>query len=230
MALLTNKMLDNLERSQNEVKVTRDVAIMSLSSLAESRDNETGEHILRTQQYVRILAEHLAQANQYKSLLTKDYIELLYKSAPLHDVGKVGIPDHILLKPAKLTTEEFEIIKQHPEIGARALSVAEERLGSNSFLKIAKEIALTHHEKWDGSGYPKGLKQEEIPLSGRLMALADVYDALISERTYKKAFSHKEAKSIIIKGKGSHFDPQIVDAFIAVEDEFINIANNTQTT
>ncbi|MGD8118024.1 HD-GYP domain-containing protein [Vibrio sp. TRT 29B02] len=225
MASLTNQMLDSLESSQDEVKTTRDVAIVSLSALAESRDNETGAHILRTQEYVRALAKHLAQFEHHQALLTDNYIELLYKSAPLHDVGKVGIPDNILLKPGKLTDEEFEVMKDHPEIGAKALSMAEKQLGSNSFLKLAKEISLTHHEKWNGSGYPNGLKEQEIPISGRLMALADVYDALISERVYKKAFSHEKAKSIILEGNGSHFDPEIVEAFLAIEDEFVAIAD-----
>lgn len=225
MASLTNQMLDSLESSQDEVKTTRDVAIVSLSALAESRDNETGAHILRTQEYVRALAQYLAQFEPHRELLTDNYIELLYKSAPLHDVGKVGIPDNILLKPGKLTDEEFEIMKRHPEIGAKALSMAEQQLGSNSFLQLAKEISLTHHEKWDGSGYPNQLKEQQIPLSGRLMALADVYDALISERVYKKAFSHDKAKSIILQGKGNHFDPQVVEAFLAIEQTFVDIAD-----
>ncbi|WP_391087250.1 HD domain-containing phosphohydrolase [Vibrio sp. NH-UV-68] len=225
VASLTNQMLDSLESSQDEVKTTRDVAIVSLSALAESRDNETGAHILRTQEYVRALAMHLSQFECYKDLLTDNYIELLYKSAPLHDVGKVGIPDNILLKPGKLTDDEFEIMKGHPEIGAKALSMAEGQLGSNSFLQLAKEISLTHHEKWDGSGYPNQLKEQEIPLSGRLMALADVYDALISERVYKKAFSHDKAKSIILQGNGNHFDPQVVEAFLAIEQQFVAIAD-----
>ncbi|MBU2898234.1 HD-GYP domain-containing protein [Vibrio hepatarius] len=225
MASLTNKMLDSLQSSQNEVRTTRDVAIVSLSALAESRDNETGAHIMRTQEYVRALATYLSQFDKYKMLLTPSYIELLYKSAPLHDVGKVGIPDSILLKPGKLTVEEFEVMKRHPEIGANALSKAEKHLGSNSFLRLAKEISLTHHEKWDGSGYPKALVGEDIPLSGRLMAIADVYDALICERVYKKAFSHQKAKAIILEGNGSHFDPEVINAFMAIEHEFIDIAD-----
>ncbi|WP_341666087.1 HD domain-containing phosphohydrolase [Vibrio sp.] len=225
MASLTNHMLDSLQSSQDEVKTTRDVAIVSLSALAESRDTETGAHILRTQEYVRALATYLSQFDKHNQLLTPSYIELLYKSAPLHDVGKVGIPDNILLKPGQLTEEEFEIMKGHPEIGANALSIAEKHLGSNSFLRLAKEISLTHHEKWDGSGYPKSLAGEEIPISGRLMAIADVYDALICERVYKKAFSHEKAKAIILEGRGSHFDPEIVDAFLAIEQEFIDIAD-----
>lgn len=225
MASLTNTMLDSLQSSQNEVKTTRDVAIVSLSALAESRDNETGAHILRTQEYVRALATYLSQFDKHKALLTPSYIELLYKSAPLHDVGKVGIPDNILLKPGKLTAEEFDVMKRHPEIGANALSVAEKHLGSNSFLQLAKEISLTHHEKWDGSGYPRALEGEGIPISGRLMAIADVYDALICERVYKKAFPHEQAKAIILEGCGSHFDPEIVNAFLAIEQEFIDIAD-----
>lgn len=225
MASLTNEMLDSLQSSQEEVKTTRDVAIISLSALAESRDNETGAHILRTQEYIRALASHLSQFDHHKALLTPTYIELLYKSAPLHDVGKVGIPDSILLKPGKLTDEEFEIMKGHPEIGVKALSMAEQQLGSNSFLQLAKEISLTHHEKWDGSGYPNQLSGVSIPLSGRLMAIADVYDALISERVYKKAFSHEKAKSIILEGNGTHFDPELVNAFVAIEHEFVAIAD-----
>lgn len=228
MACLTNQMLDSLQVSQDEVKTTRDVAIVSLSALAESRDNETGAHIMRTQEYVKVLAEHLSQFEQHRMLLTPNYIELLYKSAPLHDVGKVGVPDSVLLKPGKLTDEEFEIMKGHAEIGAEALSIAEKQLGSSSFLRVAKEIALTHHEKWDGSGYPNQLSGEAIPLSGRLMALADVYDALISKRVYKPAFSHDRAKAIILEGRGKHFDPQIVDAFLAVETQFQHIAHQYQ--
>ncbi|MCK6261837.1 HD domain-containing protein [Vibrio sp. ZSDE26] len=228
MASLTNQMLDSLQSSQDEVKTTRDVAIVSLSALAESRDNETGAHILRTQEYVKALAIELSNVDKYKTLLTPNYIELLYKSAPLHDVGKVGIPDSVLLKPGKLTPEEFEIMKTHPEIGATALSMAEKQLGTSTFLQLAKEISLSHHEKWDGSGYPNQLVGENIPLSGRLMALADVYDALISKRVYKEAFSHEKAVSIILKGKGNHFDPQVVDAFTAIEGRFIEIAAHFQ--
>ncbi|MEZ8823174.1 HD domain-containing phosphohydrolase [Vibrio amylolyticus] len=228
MASLTNKMLDSLQSSQDEVKRTRDVAILSLSALAESRDNETGAHILRTQEYIRVLANELSKSERYQQLLTPSYIELLYKSAPLHDVGKVGVPDSVLLKPGKLTDEEFEVMKQHPEIGAKALSMAEKQLGTSSFLEIAKEISLSHHEKWDGSGYPNELSGDDIPLSGRLMALADVYDALISKRVYKEAFSHEKARSIILDGKGSHFDPLLVDTFLAVEDQFVEIASHYQ--
>ncbi|MEW8626528.1 MAG: HD domain-containing phosphohydrolase [Candidatus Thiodiazotropha sp.] len=224
MAYHTNLMVEGIRNRTGEIVRTQDVTILSLASLAETRDNETGAHILRTQRYVRALAEQLKSDVRYRGDLNETSIDLLYKSAPLHDIGKVGIPDVILLKPGKLTDEEFDIMKTHAVLGAEAIRVAEGELGETSFLRLAREIAETHHEKWDGSGYPKGLKGEAIPLSGRLMAVADVYDALISKRVYKPAFSHDKAKSIIIEGRGGHFDPDVVDAFIAVEHEFQQIA------
>ena len=225
MAKHTNKMIAALSQRTNELNITRDASILGLASLAETRDNETGGHILRTQNYVRALAEQMSGNPLYSALLDEKTIDLLYKSAPLHDVGKVGIPDNILLKPGKLTDDEFSVMKQHPQIGADALQVAENQLGSNSFLKTAREISLTHHEKWDGSGYPNGLKGEDIPISGRLMAVADVYDALISKRIYKPAFSHDKATAIILEGKGTHFDPAVIEAFTAIENRFIEIAS-----
>lgn len=224
IAHYTNDMLDKLVQSRNEITQTRDVAIVGLSALAESRDNETGGHILRTQEYVRALAIQLQQSPKFKDYLTDETVDLLHKSAPLHDIGKVGIPDAILLKPGKLTDEEFEIMKTHASIGAESIAVAEKQMGSNSFLSIAREIALSHHEKWDGSGYPNQLKGDDIPLSGRLMALADVYDALISKRVYKPAFSHDKAKKIILEGRDKHFDPEVIDAFLRCEQMFISIA------
>ncbi len=224
MALHTNEMIRRIRERTDELNGTRDVTILTLASLAEARDNETGAHILRTQRYVRALARQLSVDDRYASQLDEETIDLLYKSAPLHDIGKVGIPDAILLKPGKLTAAEFEIMKGHAKIGADALRIAEKHLGSNSFLRLAREISLTHHEKWDGSGYPAGLRGEEIPLSGRLMAVADVYDALISKRVYKAAFSHQKAMGIIREGRGSHFDPQIVAALETVEQQFIEIA------
>lgn len=228
VASLTNTMLDALEHSHQEIQSTRDATIISLSALAESRDNETGAHILRTQEYVRVLAKNLAKHPKYQTKLTEDYIDLLYKSAPLHDVGKVGIPDEILLKPGKLTDQEFAVMKTHAQIGADTLAIAQQRLGECSFLDLAGEIALTHHEKWDGSGYPNQLSGETIPLSGRLMALADVYDALTSQRVYKPAFSHDKAKAIIVEGRNQHFDPEVVDAFLQVEEAFVAIAQSHQ--
>jgi HD-GYP domain-containing protein (c-di-GMP phosphodiesterase class II) len=220
----TNLMIQALEQRTGELERTQDATIVTLASLAETRDNETGAHILRTQRYVRALAVRLSVHSRYASFLTPETIELLYKSAPLHDVGKVGVPDAILLKPGRHTPEEFEVMKMHTVYGRDALKVAEGMLGSNSFLHLAQEIAYTHHEKWDGSGYPLGLSGQDIPMSGRLMALADVYDALISKRVYKPAFPHEKAKQIILEGRDSHFDPEVVDAFLAIENEFLGIA------
>jgi len=210
------------ERTQL-IERTNSAAIYCLAALAETRDPETGEHIKRTQEYIRELAFELRNNEEYKDVLTDEYIELLYKSAPLHDIGKVGVRDSILLKPGKLTEEEFKEMKKHTIYGGESLMVGIKELGEESFLTLAKEIALTHHEKWDGSGYPIGLSKQEIPISGRLMALSDVYDALISKRVYKGAFTHGDAKNIILEGKGTHFDPDIVDAFIKREAKFIEI-------
>jgi len=223
MAHYTNNMILGLRAITSELNQARDATIYGLATLAETRDNETGAHILRTQHYVKVLAETLVKTGRLNEELTVENIDLMYKSAPLHDIGKVGIPDRILLKPGKLTDEEFEIMKTHAQIGGDALYATEKLLGENSFLNYAREIAISHHEKWDGTGYPMGLKGEAIPLSGRLMALADVYDALISKRVYKPAFSHDKAKNIILEGKGKHFDPSIVDAFLHCEIAFVKI-------
>lgn len=206
-----------------QIEKTNSATIYCLAALAETRDPETGQHIKRTQEYIRELALELRKNNEYIPILTDEYIELLYKSAPLHDIGKVGVRDSILLKPGKLTKEEFEEMKNHTIYGGESLMVGIRELGSESFLTLAKEIALTHHEKWDGSGYPVGLSGKDIPISGRLMALCDVYDALISKRIYKDRFTHDEAKNIILEGRGNHFDPDVVDAFINIEVKFIEI-------
>jgi putative two-component system response regulator len=208
-------------RRTREVQVIQDVTIMAMASLAETRDNETGNHIRRTQHYVRALAKKLQADSRFAHALGDETIELLYKSAPLHDIGKVGIPDAILLKPGKLTPEEFEVMKTHTTLGRDAIATAEKLIDTpNTFLAFAREIAYSHQEKWDGSGYPQKLKGEAIPLSARLMAVADVYDALISRRVYKPPFPHDEAVSIIRQCKGSHFDPDMVDAFVQVAHEF----------
>jgi response regulator RpfG family c-di-GMP phosphodiesterase len=225
IAQLTNRMIEQLEHQNREIKTTQEVTILSLASLAETRDNETGAHILRTQRYVKLLALEMRKLPAYAEELTDEVVELLFQSAPLHDVGKVGIPDSILLKPGKLNDREFEIMKTHAQLGAEALRAGERQYGSSGFLVYACEIAAWHHEKWDGTGYPDGLATTEIPLSARLMALADVYDALRSKRVYKEAFSHEKSRTIIVDGRGSHFDPDVVDAFIAVEDEFFRVAN-----
>ena len=214
-----------IKRRMRELSTIQDVTIMAMSSLAETRDNETGNHIRRTQNYVRALALRLRDHPRFAAYLTTEQIELLYKSAPLHDIGKVGIPDSILLKPERLTPAEFEVMKTHTTLGRDAILAAENLLDSpNSFLQCAREIALSHQEKWDGSGYPEGLKGEAIPISARLMALADVYDALISRRVYKGPMTHEEACKIIGDGRASHLDPDVVDAFFAIEDEFRSIA------
>lgn len=202
------------------------MTIRSMASVAETRDPETGEHILRTQLYVKIIAERLLEEGHFTDELCPETINLLYLSAPLHDVGKVGISDSILLKPAKLTEEEFEIMKTHAELGVEIMKRAEEAEGSSSFLTIGMKIAGNHHEKWDGSGYPKGLKGDEISLYGRIMAVADVYDALRSRRSYKEPFSHEKSMKILLEGRGSHFDPKVIDAFLAIEEDVIHIADS----
>jgi putative two-component system response regulator len=207
-----------------ELALTQEVTIYTLANLAETRDPETGGHIRRTQTYVRLLAERLQHHPRFSAQLDAYTIELLYKSAPLHDVGKVGVSDAILLKPGKLTTEEFDAMKLHTSYGRDALHAAVEQLGETSFLRYAQEIAYTHHEKWDGTGYPQGLKGNEIPLSGRLMALADVYDALISKRVYKPPFPHTKAVTIIEESSGTHFDPEIVAVFLESAEDFRHTA------
>jgi len=213
-----------VEERTRELALTRDVTIQSLASLAETRDNETGGHIRRTQNYVKILAETLRENEEYRPSLDAESIRLIHKSAPLHDIGKVGVPDKILLKPGKLTDEEFDEMKKHAVYGRDAILMAEESLGSNSFLRFAREIAYTHHEKWNGTGYPQGLKESAIPVSGRIMAIADVYDALISKRVYKPPFPHSKAVAIIEEGRGSQFDPAAVGVFLALQQRFREIA------
>ena len=214
-----------VQRRTQEVSMIQDVTIMAMASLAETRDNETGNHIRRTQNYVRALARKLHRHPRFAELLDDATIDLLYKSAPLHDIGKVGIPDRILLKPGKLTPEEFEIMKTHTTLGRDAILHAEVRLNSpNTFLRFARDIAYAHQEKWDGSGYPLGLRGDEIPVAARLMAVADVYDALISRRVYKPPFPHEQAVQIISEGRGKHFDPDMVDAFLQVAEDFRSIA------
>jgi len=221
-----NAFLDQeVARRTQEIQAIQDVTIQVMAALAETRDNETGNHIRRTQNYVKALAEHLKDHPRFRHFLSDSIIQQLYKSAPLHDIGKVGIPDHILLKPGRLTPEEFEMMKTHTTLGRDAIIQAEKSLGMTvDFLQLAKEIAYSHQEKWDGSGYPEGLSGDEIPISARLMALADVYDALISRRVYKEPMSHEEAVAILQAGRGSHFDPDIVDAFLDIQAEFQAIA------
>ncbi|MGM0645119.1 MAG: response regulator, partial [Thermodesulfobacteriota bacterium] len=214
LAAHNQRLEEEVRRRTEEIAHTQEVTIQSLATLAEYRDPETGGHLQRTKNYVRILARRLANQAHFQTTLTPEYTTLLYKSAPLHDIGKVGIPDDILLKNDKLTPEEFKIIKLHPAYGYEALRQASQQLGSNSFLQIAKDIVYTHHEKWDGSGYPQGLCGQSIPIAGRLMAVADVYDALISKRVYKAPIPHPKAVDIIAAESGAHFDPEVVTAFL----------------
>ncbi len=215
------------ERTQ-QVELTQQVTVFSLAKLAESRDTETGDHLERIRLYARVLATHLLETEQYTDTITPAFIEQIYQSSPLHDIGKVGIPDAILLKPGKLTSDEFEMMKKHTLIGGDTLRAADIEAGQNSFLAMGRDIAYYHHEKWDGSGYPFGLSGEAIPLAARIVAVADVYDALSTKRPYKKAFSHEKSKEILLEGKGKHFAPDMIDSFLHCEDEFIGIRTSLE--
>lgn len=204
----------------------QDSLITAMAAMAETRDNETGQHIRRTQLYMHALAEHLKDNPRYNAALSERVITMIYKSAPLHDIGKVGVPDRVLLKPGRLTPEEFEEMKKHTIYGRDTILAAEKDLAAPElFLEIACDIAYMHHEKWDGSGYPTGATGDKIPLAARMMAIADVYDALISKRVYKDPMTHEKASSIISEGRGTHFDPEIVDTFLQISDLFHNIAS-----
>lgn len=220
-----NAILEKIVQERTkELVLTRDITIHALIGLLEARNFEASNHTKRTQLIMKALCEHLSTMDTYSHVLTDSYIKELISTAPLHDIGKVGIPDCILLKPGKLTHEEFEIMKKHTTYGVNALRYESEVADSVSFIQTAIEIVETHHEKFDGSGYPKGLKGEEIPLSGRLMAIVDVYDALMSKRVYKPAFEHAESLRIITEEKSKHFDPNIVDAFLDIEKTIRDIS------
>lgn len=218
---------EEVARRMAENQTIQDVSIHALGCLAEMRDPETGNHIRRTQGYMQALARRLQHHPRFASILSDQVIRLLTKSAPLHDIGKVGIPDHILQKPGKLTPAKWAIMQTHARLGAEAIEHAERDAAKPvAFLALAREIAHWHHEKWDGSGYPDGLAGDAIPVSARLMALADVFDALISSRVYKAQMSFDQARAIIVDGRGGHFDPDVVDAFLAIFDEFTAIAGH----
>ncbi len=202
---------------------SRDVVIFALAKLAESRDPETGVHLERMREYCRLLGQELSQRDKFRHLVDGEYVQLLYLTSPLHDIGKVGIPDRVLLKPGRLTAEEFEIMKQHACIGGNTLEAAVRANPEAQFLAMAREIALTHHERYDGTGYPRGLREEEIPLCGRITAVADVYDALTTRRVYKPRMSHETARGIILDGRGTHFDPDLIEAFLRREKDFISV-------
>ena len=213
------------QRTQQMVAL-QNVTTLALASLAETRDTDTGNHLRRTQNYVLALARKLKSHPRFSDFLTESRMQALFKCAPLHDIGKVGIPDRVLLKPGKFEPHEWSVMQQHPALGHDALARAQvDAHASSEFLEIAKEIVYSHHEKWDGSGYPQGLAGDTIPISARLMALADVYDALISRRIYKKAAPHAQAVQIIVDGRGTHFDPDVIDAFVAIDSEFREIAD-----
>lgn len=234
-----NEWLESeVARRMSENLLIQDLSVRALACLSEARDNETGLHIVRTQTYVELLARHLENHDRFRDALAGEHLGRIVKAAPLHDVGKVGVPDSILLKPGRLTPEEFEIMKSHAMIGADAINkameqaiaacadveAAERAVKAFDFLEVAKEIAAGHHEKWDGSGYPVGLAGDAIPVSARLMALADVFDALMTRRVYKPAFDIDETTRIINEGRGKHFDPDVVDAFHACREQFADIA------
>jgi len=202
---------------------TRDMVIFALAKLAESRDSDTGAHLDRVRCYSRTLAQTMSAWPKFTGRIDDRFVHLIYLTSPLHDVGKVGIPDSVLLKPGRLSAREFDIMKTHTTIGAETLAAALEEYPGAKFLEMACQIAATHHERYDGSGYPNGLRGDEIPLCGRIVALADVYDALTSKRVYKDAFSHHVARSIILDDSGTHFDPDVVDAFLQCEEQFIAI-------
>ncbi len=206
--------LENLvAKRTRELLLTQEISMECIGTLAEFRDPETGGHIKRTQHYIKALANQLKILPQFKKILNEETIDRIYKCAPLHDIGKVAIPDAILQKPGKLTKEEFDVMKTHTTHGYKVLLSGKTRLDTGTYLTCAAEIALTHHEKWDGSGYPRGLSGDNIPVEGRLMAIADVYDALVSKRVYKPPFPHSQAMSIILEGRGQHFDPEMVEVF-----------------
>ena len=212
-----------LLESYSKLQNARMTTILGLAKLAEYRDEGTGTHLERIREYAKIIAEAMAGIPKYQKVITSEYIDDIYQSSILHDIGKVGIPDAILLKPDKLTDDEFAVIKRHTILGGDAIKAIEYQIEGKSFLQMGKEIAYNHHEKWDGSGYPAGLKKEDIPLAARIVALADVYDALTTERFYKRAFTHEKSRDIIVSLKNTHFDPEIVDVFLQLEDDFNRI-------
>jgi putative two-component system response regulator len=200
-----------------------------MAKLAESRDPDTGAHLERIREYCRLMAEELANDESFRDQIDGEYVDLLYLTSPLHDIGKVGVPDKVLLKPGALTHEEFEIMKQHTVIGGQTLDTVGAAHPTARFLEMARDIAWTHHERFDGRGYPRGLAGEDIPLCGRIVAVADVYDALTTKRVYKPAFSHEAARKIIIEGSDSQFDPKTVSAFLQTEDRFVEVHDHLES-
>ncbi len=216
-----NEKLESRIRERTEqLEKTQHATVFALAKLAESRDTETGKHLERIRGYGKEIAEELAGYDGLKDSITEDFIDVLFNASPLHDIGKVGIPDRILLKPGKLTPEEFDIMKRHTEIGGDTLAAVEEETGGSPLIAMGRDIAYYHHERWDGSGYPRGLKGDHIPLAARIINLADCYDALVSKRCYKEPFSHEKAKEIILGSEGTQFDPDVIKAFLKREERF----------
>ena len=219
-----NNHLEERVREQVSVITSSQLgAIFAMSKLAESRDPETGEHLERMREYCKVLSEQLSKLSKYQQTIDETFISDIYAASPLHDIGKVGIDDSVLLKPAQLTAEEWIVMKTHPNIGADTLREVDKQHPGNGLIGMGIKIAESHHEKWDGTGYPNGLRGEAIPLEARILALGDVYDALTSKRCYKDAFSHEKSKDIVQEGIGSHFDPDVTEAFLETEPEFKRI-------
>jgi len=220
---MNEQLSQRVSEQVKEITSAQLAAIFSMSKLAESKDPETGAHLERMREYCKVLSERLSGLDEYKVILDREYIDTIYAASPLHDIGKVGVPDDILLKPGKLTPEEWKIMRTHTTIGAETLRAVDRQHPGSIFIRIGIEISESHHEKWDGSGYPYGLKGKDIPLSARILTLGDVYDALTSVRCYKEAFDHASSLEIIRQGAGKHFDPEVVDAFLEKETEFVRI-------
>jgi len=223
LIMYQERLETRIRERTNQLERTQRVTAFSLARLAESRDIETGEHLNRMRAYAREIASELSTWPKYQHVLDQVFIEELYHASPLHDIGKVGIPDRILLKPGKLTEDEFEIMKGHSAIGGDTLLAADREAGEDSFLAMGCDIAYHHHERWDGKGYPRQLAGEDIPIAARIVAIADVYDALSSKRPYKDAFTHEKSRAIVMEGRGFQFDPDVVDAFVAREEKILEI-------
>ncbi len=218
-----NQLQERVRQQVQEISQAQLGAIFAMSKLAESRDPETGEHLERMREYCKVLSQQLSKLPKYEIIIDNTFISDIYAASPLHDIGKVGIDDSVLLKAGKLTDQEWKVMKLHPVIGAETLREVDKQHPGNSLIRMGIDIAASHHEKWDGSGYPYGLQGTEIPLVARILALGDVYDALTSKRCYKEAFSHDKSRQIVIESSGNHFDPEVVDAFIQTEEEFKRI-------
>ena len=223
---INNEYLEfEVSKRTRQMAALQNVTILALASLAETRDSETGNHLKRTQHYMQLLCKHLRSHPKFHDFLSPERIQIMVQCAPLHDIGKVGIPDRVLLNPGRYSAAEFEIMKAHPTLGRDAIAKAQANAPQDGeFFEIAKQIIYSHHEKWDGSGYPQALAGDAIPIPARLMALADVYDALICRRVYKAGMPHERAVDIIVEGRGQHFDPDVVDAFLALGNEFQAVA------